>query len=199
MFFFIKIGQCPATFSLFSSFQQLTVNMFIIKSCQWLDSNRGPLVSEATALPTEPQPHPTSEMFIKSHQFWLDECKEAGNGQIKKYPQRKNMMQTIISSSPCPAARLLYFCLSKSFGNFVSNFIARRSSWNVTLTIGATCSTQNLKLIFCRKIKQRDILIKILISKIEVIRWAIAQWIHLYLPSCSPGFESQAHHLCFIV
>ena len=26
---------------------------------------------------------------------------------------------------------------------------------------------------------------------------AVAQWIHLRLPSCHPGFESQAHHLCF--
>ena len=43
-------------FSLFSSFQQLTVNMFIIKSCRWLELNRGHLVLEATALPTEPQP-----------------------------------------------------------------------------------------------------------------------------------------------
>ena len=25
----------------------------------------------------------------------------------------------------------------------------------------------------------------------------IAQWIRLRLPSCRPGFESQAHHLCF--
>ena len=25
---------------------------------------------------------------------------------------------------------------------------------------------------------------------------AIAQWIFLRLPSCHPGFESQAHHLC---
>ena len=34
--------------------------MFNIKInfCQWLDSNHGPLVSEATALPTEPQPLP---------------------------------------------------------------------------------------------------------------------------------------------
>ena len=31
------------------------------------------------------------------------------------------------------------------------------------------------------------------------IAWgaAIAQWIRLHLPSCCPGFESQAHHLCF--
>ena len=26
---------------------------------------------------------------------------------------------------------------------------------------------------------------------------AIAQWIRLRLPSCHPGFGSQAHHLCF--
>ena len=26
---------------------------------------------------------------------------------------------------------------------------------------------------------------------------AIAPWFHLRLPSCGPGFESQAHHLCF--
>ena len=26
---------------------------------------------------------------------------------------------------------------------------------------------------------------------------AVAQWICLRLPSCHPGFESQAHHLCF--
>ena len=25
----------------------------------------------------------------------------------------------------------------------------------------------------------------------------LAQWIRLHLPSCSPGFESQAHHLSF--
>ena len=33
------------------------------------------------------------------------------------------------------------------------------------------------------------------------VKWnwgaAIAQWIRLHLPSCRPGFESQAHHLCF--
>ena len=28
---------------------------------------------------------------------------------------------------------------------------------------------------------------------------AIAQWIRLRLPSCCPGFESQAHHLCFSI
>ena len=52
---FFKNGPFSASFSLFSSFQQLTENMFIIKFRRGLDSNRGPLVSEDTALLTEPQ------------------------------------------------------------------------------------------------------------------------------------------------
>ena len=48
----------PGLFLLFSSFQHLTVNIINVKSCQWLDSNLGSLVSEATALPTEPQSLP---------------------------------------------------------------------------------------------------------------------------------------------
>ena len=52
-----KNGPSPASFSLFTSFQYTfdSKQMFnIIKFS--LDSNRGPLVLEATALPTEPQP-----------------------------------------------------------------------------------------------------------------------------------------------
>ena len=37
---------------------QLTVNNVQNKFCRWLDSNREPLVSEVTTLPTEPQPLP---------------------------------------------------------------------------------------------------------------------------------------------
>ena len=37
--------------------QQINVQY---KICRWLDSNRGPLILEASALPTEPQPLPTS-------------------------------------------------------------------------------------------------------------------------------------------
>ena len=44
-------------FRLFDTLQ-LTVTKCSLKICQCLDSNRGPLVSEATALPTEPQPLP---------------------------------------------------------------------------------------------------------------------------------------------
>ena len=37
------------------------------------------------------------------------------------------------------------------------------------------------------------------IKFVKVKGAAIAQWISLYLPSCHPGFESQAHHLHFII
>ena len=61
LFFFKKNWPFPASFFFISSFQYTvdSKQMFNInKFCQWLDSNRGPLVSEATALPTEPQPLP---------------------------------------------------------------------------------------------------------------------------------------------
>ena len=52
---FFKDGQFPASFSLFSSF--LFYN-WLIKFCRCLDLNCRSLVSDATLLPTEPQPLP---------------------------------------------------------------------------------------------------------------------------------------------
>ena len=43
-------------FRLFNTIQLTVNNKCSIKICRCLDSNRGPLESEATALPTEPQP-----------------------------------------------------------------------------------------------------------------------------------------------
>ena len=52
---FLKNGPFPASFMYFRLFNtQLTVNKCSIIFSRWLDSNRGPLVSEATPLPTEP-------------------------------------------------------------------------------------------------------------------------------------------------
>ena len=48
-------GPIPASFS-FLSFQKLTMDMLIKKVCRWLDLSNGPLVLEASTLPTEPQP-----------------------------------------------------------------------------------------------------------------------------------------------
>ena len=44
--------------------------------------------------------------------------------------------------------------------------------------------------------------LELLCKRIETFKFefwgaAIAQWIRLRLPSCRPGFESQAHHLRF--
>ena len=61
---FLKDGPLLASFSLFSSF---LLYSWLIKLCRCLDSNRGSLVSEATALPTEPQPLPKESL---SH--WCD-------------------------------------------------------------------------------------------------------------------------------
>ena len=63
--------------SLFSSFQQLTVIMFIIKCWQWQYSNHGSLVLEATRLATEPQPLPTHVTVTESrngHSIGLRSC-----------------------------------------------------------------------------------------------------------------------------
>ena len=35
------------------------------------------------------------------------------------------------------------------------------------------------------------------IKKSNKLGAAVAQWIRMRLPSCRPGFESQAQHLCF--
>ena len=57
--FFKKIGPFPASFSLnFGPFNKVKSKYDYLKFCRWLDLNCRPLVSEATALPTEPQPLP---------------------------------------------------------------------------------------------------------------------------------------------
>ena len=62
--FFLKNGPFPAAFSFLLSFQYTVdikqmFNVFVI-FCQWLDLHCGPLVLEATALPTEPNHYPNS-------------------------------------------------------------------------------------------------------------------------------------------
>ena len=55
---FFKNGPFPASFFLyFRLYNTADSKQMLNKFCRWLDSNRGPLVSEATALPTEPHNH----------------------------------------------------------------------------------------------------------------------------------------------
>ena len=55
-----KMGHSQPLYYLFSSFPQLTVNIFRIKFCQRLDLNRRPLILEAITMSTESQPLPHS-------------------------------------------------------------------------------------------------------------------------------------------
>ena len=63
--FFIKMGHSRPLFLYFRLFNTVdSKQMFHIKVCQWLDSNGGPLVSEATTLPTQPQPRPIPFSYL---------------------------------------------------------------------------------------------------------------------------------------
>ena len=58
MILFVKNGPFPAFFLYFRLFNTVDSKQMLDKACWWLDSNCRSLVSEATALPTEPQPLP---------------------------------------------------------------------------------------------------------------------------------------------
>ena len=59
-FVFVRLqnGPFPASFSVFSPFQQLTKTNLLFKKCWWLDPSPGPRVLETATLPTVPQANP---------------------------------------------------------------------------------------------------------------------------------------------
>ena len=73
LYFFLKMAIPGLFFFYFRLFKtiQLTVNKCSVKMCRCLDTNRGPLVSEATALPTEPQPLPQG---VYSYVLYVRRC-----------------------------------------------------------------------------------------------------------------------------
>ena len=67
-----EIGLFKTSFPLFSSFQcNFNTVDSTFKFCWWLDWKCGSLVSEATALPTEPQPLPKLSLIFKSSILWI--------------------------------------------------------------------------------------------------------------------------------
>ena len=64
LFFFYQNGPFPGTFSLFRPLDTVNSKYIQYKFCQRLDSNRGRLVSEANAMPTEPQPLPNNNLLL---------------------------------------------------------------------------------------------------------------------------------------
>ena len=66
-----------------------------IKVCKWLDLNCGPLASEATALPTEPQPLPDL-LSLLLLLFWMSVVKDfvSLNGGAKQFIPFKSSRTT---------------------------------------------------------------------------------------------------------
>ena len=68
---FFKNGLFTASFRYFCLSNTVDGKQkFFIKVFQWLDSNSGPLVSEATALPSELQPLPHSVIKVRTEKVW---------------------------------------------------------------------------------------------------------------------------------
>ena len=66
---FLKMGHYRPLFLYFHLFDTVdSKQMFDINFCPWLDSNRGPLVSEATSLQTEP---PRTESLHSVLEVWF--------------------------------------------------------------------------------------------------------------------------------
>ena len=66
----VKMGHSQPLFLYFRRFSTVESKlMFCINVCRRLDSNHGPLVSEATTLPTEPQPLATAYTFFTIYYF----------------------------------------------------------------------------------------------------------------------------------
>ena len=67
-FFFFKKWAIPGLFFIyFRLFNTVDNKQMLNKICRWLESNRGPLVSKASALPTEPQPLPKVLQSLPNH------------------------------------------------------------------------------------------------------------------------------------
>ena len=89
--FLKKMGHSRPLFLYFRLFNtQLTVYKcsILINFCRWLNSNRGPLVSEATALPTERQPLPLQIQLLRmTHTccIWHVQLNQLSHASITAY------------------------------------------------------------------------------------------------------------------
>ena len=122
--FFLKI---PASFLflfVFTTVNSKYVN-FILKSCRWLDSNLGPLASEATVLTTEPQPLPKIKLL------WCQVGRNVASGSrallllmrlsvsLARWSSRSQWScKSSLMESFWPKSRFLSFELTSFFVNF---------------------------------------------------------------------------------
>ena len=86
-------------------------------------------------------------------------------------------------------------CFYLSLSNYVSKFnmiAATKSSQSLVLPMSKP--QQPYSLVPMSKPQHYK---RVPMSELSSVVAAIAPWFRLRLPSCGPGFESQAHHLCF--
>ena len=69
--FLKKVGHFRPLSLFFVVSIKLTIQMFYLKNCRWLESNHGLLVSDAATLPTETQPLQQSLTFNVSIGLWF--------------------------------------------------------------------------------------------------------------------------------
>ena len=104
----------PASFFFFLLFLvfsiQLTVNKCSINFYRWLISNRGPLVSETTALPTEPQPLPHTCLIFLSFNLLLIYTSRSGfhNGRRLHSAVEKPKISVLYITVHCGIRRQLW-------------------------------------------------------------------------------------------
>ena len=97
-------------------FQQLNITMLSTKFWRWLDSNRGLLVSESTALPTELQPLPIRALLIMANKFY--------SIHPKSHPQYLDAYCLCLSWS------MRYFELERNFSRFCASAVEGVVEWS---------------------------------------------------------------------
>ena len=119
------------------------------KSCRWLVSNPGPLVSEATMLPTVPQPQPIKiPNFAKVFLHFLDKVKiyvkifsfhHVEDMQIMAKHECKNNISTYLPQWLCTLANFLWnirtciislIIFVSVMTSFESSFFLLASNWH---------------------------------------------------------------------
>ena len=93
-----------------------SIQLIVNKKCRWLDSNCGSLVSEATALPTEPQPLPLQKhvwMLNKSIFEWGEQLSIKFQKQIQnktfQIGARERQDQERDNHKKCPVSKIDHF------------------------------------------------------------------------------------------
>ena len=121
-YLFLKMGHSRPLFLYFRLFNtQLTAHKcsILINFCRWLASNRGPLESKATALPTEPQPLPILFYLLRPLQKWVFQASH----EPRLHPGFVRLL--VHEFTPLTNAILPSYCTNLSMCSFIKRFQSR--------------------------------------------------------------------------